>query len=394
MHGNLVTVRDLSKIYRLYDKPFDRVRESLSLTGKPYHRTFQALSEVSFALRRGESLGILGKNGHGKSTLLKIIAGQLQPSFGSVSIHGRVAAILELSSNLNPELSGRKNIDLGIRISGVPANEREFVADDVVRFADIGEFIDQPVKTYSSGMKSRLGFALATSVSPDVLILDEVLSVGDFEFQQRCLERMNAMRQEMGVLFVSHSMNAVRHFCDNAIVLESGRVSYQGTAEGAIQYYVETSENDKAKLKKSARTSAPFFGDLFENRQKVAVNRHGWRVSSPIKTHDRICLEFDFELRHEVRQLIIGVPIWSVEKRTLVTSIMSDFSSVDIPVKDGRCTGTVEIECCLNPGTYISTFNVRDGVEYLYRQLNNEFAVRDTRRSFGDFSHRAAWEFD
>lgn len=393
MKGTLVSVDRVSKEYRLYEKPFDRVKESLHPFGKRYHRPFRALSDVSLELSRGESLGVIGKNGQGKSTLLKIISGQIRPTSGSVRVHGRLAAILELSSNLNPELTGRKNIDMALRIAGVAHHERPDVLDDIVTFADVGEFIDQPVKTYSSGMKSRLGFGMATSVSPDVLILDEVLAVGDFEFQQKCLERMNDMRQSMSVLFVSHSMNAVRHFCDNAIVLESGCVGYYGAVEEAIEYYVEQTEASRAARRKSARAITPFYGNLFANDSKIKVKSHKWIVHGPVTTHQKMRFEFDFELNCEVRQLIIGVPIWNVETRELVTSITSDFADVVVDVRDGRCVGSIEIICLLNSGVYLSSFNVRDGVEYLYRQLNDEFSVLDARRSFGTFTHQAKWQF-
>lgn len=394
MRGVLVSVRGVSKVYRLYDKPFDRVKEALNPFGRQYHREFNALSNVSFDLRRGESLGVIGRNGQGKSTLLKIISGQIRPTSGSVQANGRIAAILELSSNLNPEVTGRANVELGLRIAGVLPGEREATLADIIDFADIGEFIDQPVKTYSSGMRSRLAFALATSVRPDVLILDEVLAVGDFDFQQKCLERMNSMRENMSVLFVSHSMNSVRHFCDNAIVLESGRVGCHAAVEEAIEYYMEQEEARRAVRRESARQAAPFYGDLFANESKITVHEHCWTVADPLRTHQPIRFEFDFELHGDVRQLIVGVPIWNVEKRELVTSITSDFSGSEIVVRDGRCRGSIEIECCLNAGTYLSSFNVRDGVEYLYRQLNEEFSVVDSRRSFGDFTHNAVWTFE
>jgi hypothetical protein len=189
-------------------------------------------------------------------------------------------------------------------------------------------------------------------------------------------------------------MNAVRHFCDNAIVLESGRIAFHGAVDDAIEFYLKQSEERKAKAEPISKRVSPFFGDLFENPSKISVTRHEWLVSAPIRTHEKIRFEFDFELNSPVRQLIIGIPIWNVDDRSLVTSILSDFAGVQVPVKDGRCRGFIEIDCHLNPGTYLSSFNVRDGVEYLYRQLNQDFVVSDSRRSFGSFSHDARWQFE
>jgi len=395
MTATLISARGISKSYRLYDEPFDRVKEALNPFGRQYHRVFDALSDVTFDLQRGQSLGVIGKNGHGKSTLLKIVSGLLPPTRGELSVRGRVAAILEVSSNLNPEVSGLKNVEFGLRIAGVPVNQRPEKLEEITEFSDLGEFIDQPVKNYSSGMRSRLGFALATSVDPDILILDEVLAVGDFEFQQKCLARMNDMRDRMTFLFVSHSMNAVRHFCDNAIVLESGRVGFRGNADDAVEYYVEQQEKRKALIKEERQQSIkPFFGDLFQNGGKVRVFSHGWQQSESTRIHAPIRFEFEFELKCDPRNLIIGVPIWSVETRELVTSVVSDFSDVPIIVRDGRCKGSIEVICQLNPGAYLSSFNIRDGVEYLYRQLNEEFVVTDHRRTFGHFTQESSWRFE
>jgi ABC-type polysaccharide/polyol phosphate transport system ATPase subunit len=239
----VITVKNVSKVYKLYNKPIDRIKESFNPFRKSYHKKFHALHDVSLELKRGEALGVIGGNGNGKSTLLKIIAQVLTPTSGSVRTKGRVSAILELTSNLKPEMTGRENIIYNLKIQGFTSKkEIKEKTDEIEAFAEIGEFIDQPVKVYSSGMKSRLGFGIATSVEPDILILDEVLAVGDFNFQQKCLAKINGMRENISMIFVSHSMNSVRLFCDKVIVLEKGRLTFNGKPDDAIAYYLEQEE--------------------------------------------------------------------------------------------------------------------------------------------------------
>lgn len=397
MTETTIDARNLTKVYKLYDAPFDRVLEAFHPFGKNYHRDFYALNDVSLKISRGESVGIIGRNGHGKSTLLKLISGTLAPTSGSIQTSGSIAAILELSSNLNAEVTGLGNIELNLRLAGTPKSEFSRLTDEISEFAELGDFIGQPVKTYSSGMKSRLGFAIATSINADILLLDEVLAVGDFEFQQRCLAKINELRQDLSMLFVSHSMNSIRHFCDRAIVLESGTLQFDGPSDAAIEYFMEKEHERKQAL--AARyqpTSRPYFGDLFMNEEKVEVMHHNWNIEhdTPIKMHSRLSFSFEFRLKSRPKRLIIGIPIWDTEEQTLKTSILSDFGEVGIELDaNGYCKGTVELDCCLAPGTYLSSFNIRDGNEFLYRQLNQEFSVLDSRRNFGDFTHQATWRF-
>ena len=275
----VVRANNISKTYKLYNKPFDRVKESFHPLRKKYHKTFHALHNVSLELKRGEALGVIGGNGNGKSTLLKIIAQVLTPTEGSVQTKGRVSAILELTSNLKPEMTGRENIIYNLKIQGFTAKKDILVkTEEIEAFAEIGEFIDQPVKLYSSGMKSRLGFGIATSVEPDILILDEVLAVGDFNFQQKCLAKINSMRENISMIFVSHSMNSVRLFCDRVIVLEKGKLAYAGSPDDAIQYYLEQEEEKKLQMRETAATQQqkPFYGDIFHNEEKVSAIQHRW----------------------------------------------------------------------------------------------------------------------
>ncbi len=240
----LIEIHDVVKTFEIIDRPRTHLRKALF--GGAAHRgpTFTALQGVSFEVGRGESVGILGMNGSGKSTLLQIIAGTMEPTSGSVAVRGRVSALLELGSGFNPEFSGRDNVYLAASILGLGRAEIESRLDDILGFADIGEFIDQPVKVYSSGMYARLAFSVAIAVDPEILIVDEILSVGDIAFQQRCVSRMRKMREAgLTLLYVSHSVDSVKSVCQRAILLERGRKTMDGIAERTVDYYLERMRN-------------------------------------------------------------------------------------------------------------------------------------------------------
>ncbi len=236
-----IRVRNLSKMYRLYDKPQDRLKQSLFWRlGRSYGREFWALKDVSFDIEYGDSVGIIGRNGSGKSTLLQIIAGTLQPTAGYVQRQGRLSALLELGSGFNPEYTGRENVFLSGAIAGISRSEMENRFDAVASFADIGEFLDQPVKSYSSGMFARLAFSVAISVEPDILIVDEILAVGDYGFQQKCIGRLRQMRDRgLTLLFVSHSPDTVKSVCSKGLFLIDGQQVFWGGVEPAVNRYFE-----------------------------------------------------------------------------------------------------------------------------------------------------------
>ena len=232
-----VSLQNISKVYKLYDKPIDRLKESLHPLKKKYHKDFYALKNINLEIKKGEVLGIVGVNGAGKSTLLKIISGVLTPTSGRVNIHGRINAILELGSSLKPEMTGRENIRLNLQINGIE-KDREKITDEIIEFADIGEHIDQPIKSYSSGMKARLGFGIATSTDPDVLIVDEVLAVGDVLFQRKCYSRIEKLFKDgKTVIFVSHSAQSVVEFCSRAILLYDREIIMDDTPKKVTDYY-------------------------------------------------------------------------------------------------------------------------------------------------------------
>ena len=232
----VLTVQDLGKEYRLYASPRQRLKALL--TGRTYHRSHWALQGVSFELHRGQCLGVIGDNGAGKSSLLKMMAGTMQPSVGSIARVGRVTAILELGAGFHPDFSGRDNLYFGGSLIGISSAEMERLEASIIEFSELGDAIDRPVKTYSSGMSVRLAFALVTAVEPEVLIIDEALAVGDQHFQKKCIERIMAFRKSgCTILFCSHSPYHIRHLCDVALWLDGGQVKAFGATEPVLGAY-------------------------------------------------------------------------------------------------------------------------------------------------------------
>ncbi|PZQ00936.1 MAG: sugar ABC transporter ATP-binding protein [Variovorax paradoxus] len=259
-----IKVDGLSKCYQIYDRPKDRLKQFVMprlrrMQGKApiqYFREFWALRDVSFEVRKGEVVGIIGRNGSGKSTLLQIICGTLNPTGGTVQTHGRIAALLELGSGFNPEFTGRENVYLNAAVLGLSRAEAVARFDEIVAFSGIGDFIDQPVKTYSSGMAVRLAFAVASCVDPEILIVDEALAVGDISFQHKCFQRIKKLRDAgTTILLVSHDLSSIVEFCNRAYVMHAGKVLYAGIARDAVNQFkqlmtAETKEGASANPRK------------------------------------------------------------------------------------------------------------------------------------------------
>ena len=235
----LIAVQGLSKRYEIYDRPRDRLLQMLARGRRQYFREFWALRDVSFQVRRGETVGIVGRNGSGKSTLLQLVCGTLNPTAGQIEVRGRIAALLELGAGFNPEFTGRENVFLSAKLLGLTQAEVEARFDAIAAFADIGEFINQPVKTYSSGMYVRLAFAVIAHVDADILVIDEALAVGDAVFTQRCMRFIRAYQQRGTLLFVSHDTAAVQNLCESAIWLSGGQLRMQGRSKAVSEAYLQ-----------------------------------------------------------------------------------------------------------------------------------------------------------
>jgi lipopolysaccharide transport system ATP-binding protein len=257
----IVRARDLGKCYRIFDNPKDRLKQAIFKERRQYFREFWALRHIDFELRRGETLGIIGRNGSGKSTLLQLLCGTLTPTEGESSTHGRLAALLELGSGFNPDFTGIENIYLYASLLGLKRQEIDARLDAILSFADIGDFTQQPVKTYSSGMAVRLAFAVVANVDADILIVDEALSVGDVFFVQKCMRFINKFKEENTLILVTHDTQAVLSVCTHGLVLAEGKmIKAKTSAKTAIEAYTDNFYRSKSKLSIQAGTEA--VGDL------------------------------------------------------------------------------------------------------------------------------------
>jgi len=266
--NSVVTLKNISKTYHVYSDPSDRLKQLLIGNKKTYFKKHHALQNINFNIEKGSSVGIIGRNGSGKSTLLQIIAGTLSPTSGEVILNGRVAALLELGSGFNPEFTGRENIYLYGSIYGISKIDMEAKFDDIEQFAEIGDFIDQPVKTYSSGMFVRLAFSVVINVDADILIIDEALSVGDMFFQAKCFDKLSELKKKgVTLLFVSHSMETIKALCNKCIVLKKGEQVFEGNPMGAADYYSKISlSSEKDSLTPTEQSD--------ENTQLEEVTQH------------------------------------------------------------------------------------------------------------------------
>jgi lipopolysaccharide transport system ATP-binding protein len=285
----VIRVQNLSKCYHIYDKPHDRLMQMLARGHKRFYREFWALKDVSFEIGKGETVGIIGRNGSGKSTLLQLICGTLNPTGGDIDIYGRIAALLELGSGFNPEFTGRENVYMNAALLGLSRKEIDSRFDDIAAFADIGEFIEQPVKTYSSGMFVRLAFAVNIVSEPDIMIVDEALAVGDMNFQAKCMTALTRI-QERGatVLFVSHDIGALKSLCSRGIYLDQGIVRTIGQAPEVAEQYMRTMREEmNVEQRKSFRVAT----------EVAEKDRELWDISGETQENKQVAFmrseEFD-----------------------------------------------------------------------------------------------------
>jgi len=329
----LIEAKNLTKAYRIWDRPSSRLsvplieaaagvfpkgsgaHKAISRRAAARYRAFYALRDVSFSIRRGEATGIIGRNGSGKSTLLQLIAGTLTPTSGTVAVAGRVSALLELGSGFNPEFTGRENVYLNGAIYGFTRGEMATRMDEITAFADIGDFIDQPVKTYSSGMMMRLAFAVAVNVQPDVLIIDEALAVGDVFFSQKCFQRIREIvHRGATLIFVSHDMGAVQSLCDRALLLNQGNLVFDGAPEDCVSRYFNLHTPPRDAGKAVAGKHPGVNPDLRKSLASLDVlpsakSRHGNKdleIAAAVVVDGHGAATWDFEMMHRagIRMLL------------------------------------------------------------------------------------------
>ncbi|HUB26865.1 MAG TPA: ABC transporter ATP-binding protein [Tepidisphaeraceae bacterium] len=366
--GNIaIRVSNLSKCYHIYDSPRDRLKQTL-FSGRNYYREFWALRDVSFEVRKGEAVGIIGRNGSGKSTLLQLITGTLKPTAGQIEVSGRVAALLELGSGFNPEFTGRENVYLNGVLLGLTNEQIDQRFDAIADFADIGDFIDQPVKTYSSGMLVRLAFAVQVQIEPDILIVDEALAVGDALFQKYCFQKIEKLVSNgTSLLFVSHDQEAVRTLTHHAMLLTRGQVKSTGTsAEVLLEYRRQLHEEEAAHFSKinqdlSAKATAQIapaafrsdrlsFGDGDAEVASVAVFNDKGEPCNVFHPLDSVRVRVECLLKINVDHLNIGLRLRNKEG---VKVYSWGTLNQDISIRNGLAQGELFWEKTFQAGTRV-----------------------------------------
>lgn len=333
---------------------------------------------VSFEVRRGEALGIIGVNGTGKTTLLRMLAGHVLPDRGSISVYGTTGTMIDLTTGIRDSMTGRTNIYLRSAILGRRRREVDADIEEIIDYTELREAIDAPVSTYSSGMRMRLAFATTIFMRPDLLLVDEVLSVGDFRFRQKCLETIRLMRENAAFVLVSHSMGDISRFCDRVIVLESGRAGFSGSPDDAIAYYYDVQEKRAQKPAKSKRSK---IGESIHNAEAIRDVVATWKGGRPGRTNEFVAgasmsLKLKFTMATPARKLIVGVPIYGRDGE-FITALSSEQARFAINASPGA---PVDIEIAvpelrLTPGHYHAVLAIVDGPEYLFRQPIDDIAV-------------------
>ncbi len=404
--NSIIKIQNMNKVYKIYSSPVDRLKESLSPIKKKYSHEHYALKEINMEVKKGESIGLLGTNGSGKSTLLKIITGVLNPTNGDVEVNGKVSALLELGAGFNPEYTGIENIYLNGSMMGYSREEMEKKIDSIVDFADIGGFINQPVKTYSSGMFARLAFSVAISVEPEILIVDEALSVGDSRFQIKCIEKMEQIKENgTTILFVSHGIEQIRRFCDRAIWIEKGILRADGDVNDVADQYenfliygesnsqlTNIEQNSDSEKNKSDEILFPNDPSILGRIVKVELNKE------KIKTFESLIVEISYELYTErIPNFLIGVAIYTPE-REYIFGPNTYLDRVNIPNELGKHTVKYIIKKMpLLSGVYnldVGIFSQKGLVCIDYKNDCKTFTVGNDYISEGKYYIEHEWEID
>lgn len=330
----VISVRNVGKIYRAYDHPLQALLARATGGRQGRHKEFRALQDISFEVKRGESIGIVGRNGSGKSTLLQLVCGIRQPTSGSLLVHGRISALLELGSGFHPDFTGRDNVFMQGAIIGLTREEMEERFDRIAAFADIGEYLEQPIKTYSTGMAVRLAFSVAISVDPAILLIDEALAVGDTAFQVKCIDRMQKLIDSgVTVLFVSHNAYQVQRMCNRAIYLADGEMRMEGAAFDVVARY----ESESARAARPSQN----IQTLSDKFRFVAVTcLSSGKLGDPAATAIRQGQDFTVAINYSLAEdlpdgLQIGVLLKSVDGARIFGA-MSDLTAVHLPATAGN----------------------------------------------------------
>lgn len=423
MSENVITVNHISKVYKLYDRPIHRLKEAMSVTKKSYHRDHFALEDINFDIKKGECVGIIGTNGSGKSTLLKIITGVLNPTSGTYEVNGKISALLELGAGFNMEYTGIENIYLNGTMMGFSDAEMDKKIDSIISFAEIGEFIYQPVKTYSSGMFARLAFAVAINVEPDILIVDEALSVGDIFFQAKCYQKFNEFKEKgKTILFVSHDMSSILKYCDRCVLINKGHQVSVGKTSEVVDIYKKILVNQYGEAEQEeVQEDKPSFDDekegtMWKDKMLVnpnivdyggkeaeiidfaVVNNYG-EISNSIYKGEKFSIRMKIKFHKDVERPIFAITIKDI-KGTEITGTNTMLEECNL--EKGKAGETVAVQfeqmMDLQGGQYLLSlgctgYEVEEFVVYnrLYDACNIE--VLSTRNTIGFYDMKSVVKY-
>ncbi|MBN3872573.1 ABC transporter ATP-binding protein [Nostoc sp. JL33] len=387
-----ISLKNISKCYKRYARPVDRLKEIL-LPSRSHAQEFWALRDINLEIPKRETLGIIGQNGSGKSTLLQIIAGTLTPTTGEVWVNGRVSALLELGSGFNPEFTGRQNVFFNGQILGLSRDEIEAKFDDIAAFAEIGDFIEHPVKTYSSGMVVRLAFAVVANTEPSILIVDEALAVGDAKFQARCMKRIRQMKEQgVTILFVSHDSGSVKMLCNSAILMNHGKMLEIGEPKEVVNHYIALLSSDNNQVESENKKSEEMTlvqqnnielkDDFVKNNQESSLHRHGNKLAiiksvqlidlkgnkiAKLETGQRFQISVVLQAKAELSDLIVGISIRNL-MGLVIYGINTHLLNIKLPeLKENQeLTILFKIPCYMNRGVYTVTLGIHseEGLSY------------------------------
>jgi ABC-type polysaccharide/polyol phosphate transport system ATPase subunit len=346
---------------------------------------FLALDDVSFTVKRGETLGLIGNNGAGKSTLLKHIGGIYAPDSGLVRVKGHVEGLIELGAGLHPLLSGRENIKQRVSVLSLSKVEENRIVDEIIDFSELSEFIDMPIRNYSSGMQARLGFASAILSKPDVLLIDEVLSVGDFSFRQKCLSKINEIKNDAAIIFVSHSDQSMRLFCNKGLVLSRGKVEFEGKIDDALGYYFDKYSTERISQFKSG------FSEEFFNNNKIESVAGKWlssldedREIFDVKEEISLSVNIKFNKSVKCNNLILGIPFY--REGIYLGALSNEYINYKIEKVNDELNIRFKIDNLFNKGLIDSFITLYDGPECLVRKSLPRIKIfNHNSRQHGEF---------
>ena len=394
----VVQLESLGKCYRIYKSPKDRLKQAIWRGSRKYYREFWALRDLSLTITRGETLGIIGRNGSGKSTLLQMICGTLTPTEGSVKTVGRVAALLELGSGFNPEFTGRENVAINARLLGLSEKEIEDRFDQIVDFSEIGQFIDQPVKTYSSGMFVRLAFAIASHSEPDILIVDEALSVGDIAFQNKCIMRIKRLRDSgLTLIFVSHDLSTLQLICDRAIWIHEGRLKEAGDPVQVSQEYYALTTHSKPEHDQANGSIIPQqetgMGKFVEAKLDPSPNAS---TGSEYQLGSDLSIRFVMQTLQDIEGCVFNISIYGNDGTWMIGQSSLEQGVVWQAAAAGeQLAGTIELtDLCLAPGNYkaaLSACSEDLSICYALSDLYLSFSIRSDHPTWGKVQHPCQW---